>query len=177
MKHLAFRPWIRLLLCLLCLCSGSALASWQALLPEARLVGSGELRLFGLRIYSARLWSPTQPLALDSPFALELTYHREISRAQLVEASLKEIRRLYGERVSAAQLDAWQAQMQQAFVDVDAGAQITGVHLPGQGARFYVGQRLQHVVEDAEFAAAFFAIWLDPRTRNPQLRARLLGSD
>ena len=46
---------------------------------------------------------------------------------------------------------------------------------PGAGVRFYVGNTLQHVVKDDAFAKAFFAIWLDPRTRNPQLRAQLLG--
>ena len=47
--------------------------------------------------------------------------------------------------------------------------------MPGEGVRFYVGDTLQHVVKDDAFAKAFFAIWLDPRTRNPQLRAQLLG--
>lgn len=158
------------------LLAGPAQASWQDSLPQAQIVGSGELRLFGFRIYSARLWSVQRPLAEDAPFALELTYHREISREQLVEASEREIRRLLGTQVSEQQLASWQAHMQQAFVDVRPGAQITGVYLPGSGARFYAGTRLQHTVEDAQFARAFFAIWLDPRTRNPQLRAQLLGS-
>lgn len=164
-------------LVLLCLLSTGALANWQESLPEARVVGAGELRLFGLRIYSARLWSRAQPLGADSPFALELTYHRAISREQLVDASVREIRRLYGDAVSAAQLAGWRAQMLQAFVDVEPGARITGVHLPGDGVRFYVGARLQHEVRDRDFARAFFAIWLDPRTRNPELRAQLLGAD
>jgi hypothetical protein len=30
-------------------------------------------------------------------------------------------------------------------------------------------------IDDPVFARAFFAIWLDPRTREPQLRNRLLG--
>jgi hypothetical protein len=160
---------------LLCLLSSGALANWQEAVPEARVVGAGELRLFGFRIYSARLWSPAQPLAADTPFALELTYHRAISRDDLVDASVREIRRLSGGAVSAAQLAGWRAQMRQAFVDVEPGSRITGVHLPGLGARFYVGQQLQHEVRDRAFAAAFFAIWLDPRTRNPDLRAQLLG--
>lgn len=173
----AIRRWLACWLCVLCLLSGgSASGNWQEYLPEARLVGSGELRLFGLRVYSARLWSPAQPLAADTPFALELTYHRAISREQLVEASVREIRRLHDDGLSAVQLDAWREQMRQAFVDVEPGARITGVHLPGVGARFYVGRELQHEVRDHDFARAFFAIWLDPRTRNPQLRAQLLGS-
>lgn len=161
-------------LCLLLL-SGAVFAAWQQALPDARLVGGGELRLFGFRIYSAQLWSSAERFHVGAPFALELTYHRNISRDELVDASLKEIRRLNGNSLDAAQLQRWKEHMQRAFVDVQPGARITGLHLPGQGAHFYAGTRLQHEIADPDFARAFFAIWLDPRTRNPELRARLLG--
>jgi hypothetical protein len=88
-----------------------------------------------------------------------------------VQASVDEIKRLAGSGVSPAQLARWQGQMQQSFVDVQAGTRITGVYLPGQGARFFVGQQLQHEIDDPQFARAFFDIWLDPRTRNPELRS------
>nr|WP_314531052.1 chalcone isomerase family protein [uncultured Pseudomonas sp.] len=159
----------------LALLASQALANWQESLPGARIIGAGEFRWFGFDVYNARLWSAARPLVSDQPFALELIYQRSISRDDLVQASVDEIKRLSGESVSAGQLAQWQGQMQQAFVDVQAGTRITGLYLPGQGARFYVGQRLQHEVNDPEFARAFFAIWLDPRTRNPQLREQLMG--
>jgi len=40
---------------------------------------------------------------------------------------------------------------------------------------FYNQHRLLGAIDDPVFARAFFSIWLDPRTREPQLRARLLG--
>ena len=157
------------------LACGQAMAAWQDALPGARLVGSGELKVWGLSIYGARLWSAVAPFDEQQPFALEITYHRAVSRDRLVTISLEEIQRLSGGDLTAAQLAQWQAQMQQAFVDVRAGERITGVYLPGQGCRFYVGERLQHAVRDEAFARAFFAIWLDPRSRNPELRQQLLG--
>ena len=36
-------------------------------------------------------------------------------------------------------------------------------------------ERLLGTVADPEFARAFFSIWLDPRARDPKLRARLIG--
>ncbi|MBK5549262.1 MULTISPECIES: chalcone isomerase family protein [unclassified Pseudomonas] len=161
---------------LLVLLGTHALASWQDALPGAQIVGAGEFRVFGFDVYNARLWSAARPLAPDQPFALELIYQRNISRDDLVKASVDEIKRLSGSSVSAEQLAGWQIQMQQSFVDVQAGTRITGVYLPGQGARFFVGQQLQHEVKDPQFARAFFDIWLDPRTRNPELRQQLLGT-
>ncbi|KPG82682.1 hypothetical protein BK674_17125 [Pseudomonas moraviensis] len=150
-------------------------ASWQDAVPGAQIIGSGDFSVFGFDVYSARLWSAARPLAAGQPFALELIYRRAISRDDLVSTSVDEIKRLGGPRVSPAQLADWQVQMQQSFVDVQAGTRITGVYLPGQGARFFIGQKLQHEIEDPQFAKAFFDIWLDPRTRSPELREQLLG--
>ncbi|KPW20707.1 Uncharacterized protein ALO83_00680 [Pseudomonas cannabina pv. alisalensis] len=160
----------------LILLSGSTLADWRETLPNAQVVGSGELTLFGFRIYTARLSSPAKPFTADAPLVLELTYHRAIDREDLVDASIDEIKRISGAAVSADQLTAWRQHMQQSFVDVQPGMKITGVYLPGREARFYVGTKLQHVVPDSQFAKAFFSIWLDPKTRNPELREELLGS-
>ncbi|MCQ4261374.1 hypothetical protein CXK91_01565 [Stutzerimonas stutzeri] len=150
-------------------------ANWRELVPKARLIGEGQLRFFGLRIYDARLWSEAAPLQARTPFALELTYHRSISRDDLVRTSLEEIQRFSSEPLDAEQLLRWRADMQQAFVDVQAGDRITGIFLPGRGCRFYVNDRLQHEVVDPLFAEAFFAIWLDPRSRDQKLRRNLLG--
>lgn len=172
---------IRRVFCLvLMLQSPELFADWREALPDARLLGSGEMRVFGFSIYNAQFWSPRlvagQPLSADVPFALELTYLRAVSRDDLVEASIEEIRRLSPSSLNSELMARWESQMQQAFVDVRAGDRITGVYMPGEGARFYVGENLRHVVKDDAFAKAFFAIWLDPRTRNPQLRAQLLGA-
>ncbi|MNJ54138.1 hypothetical protein D3C77_495680 [compost metagenome] len=163
------------LICLLGLIPLGASASWREAVPEARLVGEGELRFFGFRIYDARLWSATAPLQAQTPFALELTYHRAISREDFVRTSLAEIERLSGMPEDSARMRDWRAQMHKAFVDVQPGERITGVYLPGRGCRFYVNDRLQHKVADPAFAEAFFAIWLDPRSRDQALRRNLLG--
>ena len=70
------------------LLSCQALANWQDALPGAQILGSGEFRMFGFDVYSARLWSTSRPLADDQPFALELIYQRSISRDDLVNASV-----------------------------------------------------------------------------------------
>ena len=169
------------LICLvLMLQSAELLADWREAIPDARRLGSGEMRVFGFSIYSAQFWSQHliagNPLDSEAPFALELTYSRAVSRDDLVAASLKEIRRLSPNSPNTELMTRWEREMRQAFVDVRAGDRITGVYLPGEGARFYVGENLQHVVRDEAFAKAFFAIWLAPRTRNPELRAQLLGA-
>lgn len=150
-------------------------ASWRESLPDARVVGQGDLRVFGFRIYTARLWSGQAPFDPGAPFALELTYHRSISREQFVSTSLEEIRRVSRRPISDEQLRRWEAELSLAFIDVEPGDRITGLYLPGRGCRFYAGERLLREIDDPALASAFFDIWLDPRSRDPDLRRQLLG--
>ena len=148
---------------------------WHADLPQAKVVGQGELHWFGLSIYSATLWSESKPFNLAAPFALELTYHRSISGARFVRTSIEEMRRLSDQTVSADKLQRWEALMSRAFPNVQDGDQLIGIFIPQQGCRFYDATKLLVEIDDPEFARAFFAIWFDPRSQDSSLRANLMG--
>ena len=165
-----------LITCALVLACGLAQALPEAARQQAadwRAHGQGEMRWFGLRLYVAELWVRGEAYAPDAPFALKLTYSRDLSGARIVDASVDELRRL-GYR-DEAQLARWREHMAKSFPDVRNGDSITGVYLPGRGLQFWFGERLMNEVADPVFARAFFDIWLDPRTREPALRERLLG--
>lgn len=174
-ERLSTSRLLRLSLMVFCISFPNAHADWKADVPDAQMIGKGDLRWFGLAIYSARLWGQARPTSFEQPFALELIYRRNIKRDALVQASLDEMRRTLGSRLDEKKLSQWQQEMQQAFVDVAPGQQITGVYLPGLGCRFYVNGQLHHEVADLEFARAFFSIWLGPEPHSPQLREDLLG--
>ncbi len=164
-------------LLMLALSTNAFALDWHEALPNATPVGQGELRWFGLKIYSARLWSQRAPFDRRAPFALELTYHRHISRERFVQSSSEEIQRLSEHRFAADKLVAWEKLMSQAFPDVNEGDQLIGLFIPGQGCRFYDRNKMLAEINDPEFAEAFFSIWLDPRTRDAELRAQLLGTE
>ncbi len=142
--------------------------------PRLQLAGEGRLRWFGLLIYDASLWIEGGRWNPRREFALDIRYARDFEGGRLAGASIDEIRRLgFG---SEQQLARWGSELSRLFPDVRKGEHITGVNIPGQGARFYHQGRLAGAIDDPEFAAAFFAIWLDERTREPRLRQALLGS-
>jgi len=144
-------------------------------IDDARTLGGGRLTWFGLHIYDALLFVPR---AFDSanpsaqPFALELAYARNLDGQAIAERSHDEIARL--KIGNEAQRTRWLADMSALFPDVKAGQRLAGIYRPGGGARFYLDGRYLGEVADPEFGRAFFAIWLDPRTSAPQLRASLL---
>ncbi|MFP5427750.1 MAG: chalcone isomerase family protein [Gammaproteobacteria bacterium] len=161
-------------LCLLFSALATA-ADWRSELPEGRELGVGDFTWFGLRLYTAQLWTVGPVHDWNQPFALELVYHRQLSKDSLVGASLAEMERLDAGSMTPQRRATWAQAIERAFVDVRPGMRITGLYLPGQGVRFFVDGKLSHAIADPVFARAFFAIWLDPRARDPQLRQRLLG--
>jgi hypothetical protein len=127
-------------------------------LPEARLAGEGDLRWFGIKVYTAQLWVGRPGLRLDrlasAPFALELRYATGLKGSAIAERSLQEMERMgYGD---AQRRGRWLDAMKKLFPDVARGDRPIGG------------------VDDPDFARAFFAIWLDERTVAPALRESLL---
>lgn len=166
------------LLCAVPAQAGSIPAPIGNEIGDARLAGQGSLRWFGLKIYDAELWVGDQGYRRDDPesarFALSLTYARDLYGKQIARASVDEIRKLgFGTK---EQHEAWLQQMTALFPDVHEGTRISGIYIPGHGARFYLDGDLLGEIADSEFARAFFAIWLDPRTSAPSLRNSLLSS-
>ena len=145
--------------------------AWEAVLPEAKPVGNGEFRYWGFRVYTATLWSAQGRYQPSEPFALSLTYMRDLSREDIVEASFDQMREL-GYPVDNH--PEWKQKLDQAMASVKSGDSLTGVYMPGQGAVFFHNDRLTGQIGEA-LAKAFFAIWLDPKTSQPALRQALLG--
>ena len=151
------------------------IAAANTVLPQDwRVQGQGEMRWFGFRLYQASLWAPDGRWQADRPYALVLRYARDIPSARLVQASIEEMQRLGS--ADNERLTRWKIDLERVFPDVRTDEVIHGVHLPQRGAEFYHQGKLTGRIDDVEFARAFFAIWLDPRTREPALRTSLLGA-
>ncbi len=145
----------------------------STLIPDSRLQGQGELTWFGLSIYHGYLWAPGRAWVTDRPFALDLHYRRGLDGSIIAERSVEEIRNLgYG---TSELRTAWGNAMRRIFPDVRPGDRLTGVHLPGYGARFFHNGQAIGDIADSGFAEAFFGIWLHPKTSRPDFRRQLLG--
>jgi len=147
-------------------------------LGDARLSGQGSFRWFGLKIYDATLWVEKTGFQPGSPtsskFVIDLTYARDLYGERIAQSSIGQIRQLgFGK---AGQQAEWLEKMKSLFPNVHEGTHISGVHLPGKGARFYLDGKMLGEIDDPEFARAFFSIWLDERTSAAKLREQLLAS-
>jgi hypothetical protein len=141
--------------------------------PQLKVRGRGLLTWFGFRVYFATLWTTQGGASLSEPYVLDLQYLRALDGEALATRSIDEMK---GQGVGTeAQYGPWLLEMRRAFPNVKANDRITGLHLPGKGARFFHNGTLTHEVNDATFAKAFFDIWLSPKTSQPGLRKQILG--
>ena len=141
--------------------------------PGLKELGEGRLRFFAIHVYDASVWIPGASFSGKDTYALEIRYAIGIKGRALTERSLKEMRG-QGWR-DEAKLKKWEAEMDRVFPDLKPGDRLVGVSVPGKEARFYSQEKFLGAVPDPEFAQAFFGIWLDEKTSEPRLRAKLLN--
>ena len=160
------------------LCAGalSAAQASELALPGAVSTPAVRMTVWGFDVYDAKLWARQGFSAAQyaqHPFALELSYLRALKGPAIAQRSLDEMRRQA--IISDGQGQAWLQAMQTLFPDVQKGDRITGVHLPDQGAEFWVNDKRVGRVADQQFAKLFFGIWLSPQTSAPEVRQALMA--
>jgi hypothetical protein len=148
----------------------------QAALQGKNATDKVRLRVWGFEVYDAVLHTPPGFNAerfAEQRFGLELNYLRAFKGADIAERSIDEMRGVA--EFTPEQADGWRKAMSELFPDVKRGDRITGVHVPGVGARFYFNDRLLGDVADETFSRTFFGIWLSPKTSQPRMRETLIG--
>jgi len=141
--------------------------------PGLRELGEGRLRFLGIHVYDASVWTLGTAFVPAALHAIEIRYAIGVKGRALTERSLKEMR-VQG-HADPSKLERWEREMDRVFPDLKPGDRLVGVHVPGKEARFYSQDKFLGAVADAEFARAFFDIWLAEKTSEPSLRSKLLN--
>jgi hypothetical protein len=109
----------------------------------------------------------------DVPRRLELSYLRGFSAEQFAKAADTVLRRTHDEQ-ALAPLKSRIERLHAAYRSVSEGDRYALTYRPGQGTELALnGERLV-LVEGADFADAYFDIWLGPDPADEGLRDRLL---
>jgi hypothetical protein len=142
------------------------------------LHGQGLLRVGGLfRVYSAALYLGegfTADTALsDVPRRLEVVFVRTIRRDIFADLAAKAMSR-YVSRDDMEKLRPLLNQMNALYDDAHRGDRMSLTYIPGRGTELSINGEVKGIVPGADFSAAYFGIWLHPRTLSSSLRASLL---
>jgi len=140
--------------------------------PKAAVVGEGKFTYYLWDVYKATLYAPQGNWKNEPPYALQLTYLRDLSGQKIAERSTKEMRKQGG--LEEAQLNEWDKKMKSFFPDVEEDDTLTGVATKAGHTEFFFNGESIGSVEDTLFTERFFGIWLSEKTSEPEFRDKLL---
>ena len=140
-----------------------------SVLPGAELRGQATLRFLGLPLYHARLYTPGG-MAFDwqKDLALELTYLRSLTEADLVNSTMRELSRT-GEPMPV------QDQLVDCFDDVGEGDRYLAVSNGPDELLFWRNDRRMCALSYPRIKERFMAIFLGENTRSPAFTRKLRG--
>ncbi len=159
----------------------------EPVFPEAVETNGARMTLRGVsllrvgyifRVYWAALHvgetHPAGAVLEDVPKRLEIHYLRRIAASDLIQAGDDALRR----QVQPEQLERLRPRMDainRLYRDVKSGDRYTLTYVPGHGCELALNGAVLGRIEGADFASAYFGIWLDPRTDYKEFQTGLLG--
>lgn len=145
-------------------------------IDKAQLVGKGNFSFYFWDIYDAELYASNRIYDPQKPFALKLTYKRNIKSADIVNSTIDEIRKQGFD--DPVKLSKWHKIISKIFPDIKPNETLTGIYLPEQHeAIFYNNGKICGKIKDKELIKRFFDIWLSEKTSAPHLRKQLLSEN
>lgn len=148
-----------------------------------RKVGDATLTWGPFSFYTSQLRTPDgNYTGTGQNQALIITYKRDISRDDLVDATRDQWQAL-GILKREPQSESWLRMLHSLWPDVVPGTQLVFVFDDKQGQFWYRASATQKTFtplgprQSEAFSTHFLAIWLDPNTQYPALRQQLIGGE
>jgi len=139
-------------------------------------LGIREATVFNVNVYVAGLYvenrssSGSSIAGSDETRRLLLRFVRDVDEGDIEDAFEAGFRANGGRGMDSQirELNGWMA-------DMEEGDRLQFTYVPGVGLEVKVRSRVRGVIEGAEFAEAFFSIWLGSEPPNAGLKSGLLG--
>jgi len=142
-----------------------------------RLHGGAKLRWFLFDVYVAGLYLPpdVEPSRVldDVPKRIEFHYLVSIDGKDFGPAGEKILRRGLSEEALAPLADRL-ARIRAAYRDVEPGDRYALTYVPGRGTELSMNGQPILTIEGADFARAYFSIWLGEKPLDDGFRKNLL---
>jgi hypothetical protein len=130
-----------------------------------------------ISVYAAGLYLPSEAegdfCRADTPKRLELSYLVEIAAADFARSASHVLAKNLSSRDAAALADRIET-LHRAYRDVEKGDRYSLTYIPEEGTELALNGNVLAKVDGADFACAYFGIWLGPEPLDDGLRDRLL---
>ena len=141
-------------------------------------VGQSHFKWAWFSVYDGVLYLPAEVdpenVLADVPKRLELLYFRGFPADRIAEAGDKKLRDNIDD-ATFTRLSEQVAQMNALYVDLEEGDRYSLTYVPGQGTTLAHNGTDLGTVPGADFASAYFRIWLGDDPVGDRFRDELLG--
>jgi hypothetical protein len=141
--------------------------------PQPGLVGSGRLNILTVPVLDVSLFAPLSHWRPDRPYALQVTFLRDLEARRMAGHIRDEMRHIGVE--DGPRLNLWTERLKSVLPDMKRNEVLTGVHDESGTVLFFRNDKGVGRVSESGFSDAFFGICLGPRTSQPKLREANLG--
>lgn len=153
--------------------SANSMTMLSNYMSQPQKVGEGRLNFMFWQVYDASLFATDGQWQQNKPFALSLTYLRELQGEKIADKSIEEIRHQgFNDELKLA---TWHQLLKHILPDVEEGTVLTGIFTKDKRTVFYLADKKIGEINDADFGELFFNIWLGNNTSAPKLRQQLLS--
>ena len=142
----------------------------QSAIASDKPVGQASLSKLFLHVYDASFWSDSGGWS-KPPYALVITYDMHVSSDDLADRTYEEMKHVSNQPDGTLTHDA--DLLRRIYPSVSAGDRITAVQKDAATTLFYYNGKPIGKVTDANFAQAFFGIWLSPKSSEPEMQQQL----
>ena len=159
------------------------------ILPRTVRVGDTELQLHGtavlragwiFKVYAAALYLPAHldPARVldDAPKRLEIFYLHDTDRKHMIDTAEKTLAKSLSPQALAVIEERVRA-LHEAYRDGRKGGYAALTYVPRQGLSYEVDGELVTRIEGADFAAAYFGVWLGETPSSRSVKRQLLERD
>jgi len=144
------------------------------------LYGAGVLRRFVWKGYVAALYleeaATPESVLSDTPKRLELEYFRSIKGPDFGKAADEVLAKNFPEEVIAPLRERLD-RINRFYRDVKPGDRYALTYLPRRGTELSYNGKALVLIEGADFASAYFAIWLGKNPIDKALKDQLIKND
>ncbi len=142
------------------------------------LQGVALKKFLNIKVFAAGFYLPmgfsSREALEDVPKRIEVAYLQPIPQKELARVTIKGIAQNVDPEV-LQKLEQQIDKMNAIYQDVRPGDRYAITYIPGQGTRVAFNGQMRGTIEGADFAQAFFSIWVGKKPVDDVFRARLLG--
>lgn len=144
----------------------------KASIKAEKPAGEASLRKLFIHVYDAQFWSDSGDWK-HAPYALTIIYDMGFTPDELADRTQQEMQHVSDLPDEA--LQGYTQQIRSIYPSVKAGDRITALQKDANSTAFFHNGKPIGTIKDENFAAAFFGIWLSPKSSEPELQKQLLS--